>query len=96
MNTIDNYKINFEMKIKTQLNSYQKEYEELNNKKINQRYINKCLKKICKLAFQDDFINDVDEYGDPNTWENDSFCEYIFEFSDIYNKYPLEEEDKNL
>lgn len=91
MDLIDNYKNNFEIKIKTELNSYQNEYEELNDKKINQEYINKSVKTICEIAFQD-FSNVVNEYGDPNTWENDTFREYIFNFSDIYTKYPIDED----
>jgi hypothetical protein len=43
-------KNNFEIKI--ELNSYQNEYEELNDKKINQEYINKSGKTICEIALR--------------------------------------------
>jgi hypothetical protein len=86
------HKRNFRMIIKKELKSYTDEFKELNDKEIDEEYLKKCLKTICTKTFNDDFENVCEEQGDPNTWELGVYREFIKNLSDIYTKYPLEQE----
>ena len=90
---IKKWKTSFRLKIKNELSSYANEYEKLNKKSIDQVYLSTCLKNICSKTFEDNFDEVCNEQGDPKTWEKDVFRAFISEFSDLYTKYPLENEE---
>ena len=95
---ISKSKMNFRLKIKKELKTYQDNYRELNNKEIDVEYVNEQIKKICTKFFNDENYEQViEENGDPKTWENNTFREIINDMSDIFTKYPLEndEDEKN-
>ena len=92
--TLEN-KSNFRMKLKKELMTYAKEYKEINKKEISKEAINQYINTICTATFLSErFSDDVTEYGDPSTWKNDVFHEYISDHSDLHKKYPLENDDE--
>jgi len=93
--TLEN-KSNFRMKLKKELMAYAKEYKEINKKEISKEVINEYINTICTSTFVSErFSDDIAEYGDPNTWTNDVFQEYISDHSDLHKKYPLENDEND-
>jgi hypothetical protein len=88
------YRRNFRVTLRNELKSYANEYKEINNKEIDSEVLTNYLKEVCTKTFASKFDEVCEEQGDPKTWENDVYREFISGLSDLYKKYPLEKEEE--